>query len=126
MPSPAKHDRDGSPSAHDGVDVGHEINDTLSSLLPWGISILLHAGVVLIAVFAVYTVAETGTDNDAPIVPGSYFTENPRIDFDTDSKGMNFGEVQVAAYPARTVNRPTAASVENVLGGLRGGKSQGG
>ncbi len=44
------------------------VNDTLSTLLPWGVSILAHAALVLLAVFIVWTTIVTTEDEDI-IIP---------------------------------------------------------
>lgn len=67
MTSPANAARAVDRPAHDDIDLGPEVSDTIESLLPWGISILLHAGVILIAVFAVYTAV--GPHDESENVP---------------------------------------------------------
>lgn len=56
--------------------VADEVNATLNLLLPWGISLLLHAGVVLVAVFAVWTVVAGATDEE-DIVPALELSATP-------------------------------------------------
>ncbi len=56
--------------------VADEVNATLTVLLPWGISVLLHAGVVLVAIFAVWTVVVATTD-DEDIIPTLELSPTP-------------------------------------------------
>lgn len=62
--------------ASDEVNVADEVNATLNILLPWGISLLLHAGVVLLAIFAVWTVVVATTD-DEDIIPELELSATP-------------------------------------------------
>ncbi len=61
--------------------VADEVNATLNLLLPWGISLLLHAGAVLVAVFAVWTVVAATTDEEdvVPVLELSPTPEAPLL-----------------------------------------------
>ena len=67
-PIPPEHD--------DRVGVGEEINATLLALLPWGISIIFHAGLVLLAIFVVWSTV-AGIDEEEVIVPIARLSETP-------------------------------------------------
>ena len=69
-PTPLKDPVDPELARHAGPreTVADEVNATLLVLLPWGISALIHAGVILLAFFVVWTVVASTQDNDV-IVP---------------------------------------------------------
>lgn len=56
--------------------VGDEINATLIALMPWGISILFHVALVVVALFLVWQVIQT-SEEDPPIVPSSNLSDTP-------------------------------------------------
>ncbi|XAL98649.1 VWA domain-containing protein [Phycisphaeraceae bacterium D3-23] len=56
--------------------IGDEISDTLVALMPWGISILLHVGLVVAAFFFVWQVIMT-EEPDPPVIPDAAFSETP-------------------------------------------------
>lgn len=64
------------PGHDDRAGVGEEINATLLALLPWGISIIFHAGLVLLAIFVVWSTV-AGIDDDEVIVPIARLSETP-------------------------------------------------
>lgn len=66
-PPPLSHDPDGIDDEEHAT-VGEEINHTLALLLPWAISILLHLGIGLLAVFVVWSgaIVEEEEDNVVP------------------------------------------------------------
>lgn len=60
----------------DSVDVGDEINTVLLRILPWAISLLLHVAVVLIAIFAVWSV-RFEMDSEETIIPDARLSKTP-------------------------------------------------
>jgi len=52
----------------DATTVGQEVHDTLDRLMPWGISLLLHMAVALLAVFFVWAMP-VAEEQEPPIVP---------------------------------------------------------
>jgi hypothetical protein len=52
------------------------VGDTLAGLLPWGVSILLHAGLVLLALFIVWRTVVAVEDEEA-IIPQLVRSDNP-------------------------------------------------
>src|SRR6185503_2607808 len=78
-PQPSDELEEGSESPEERVDVGTEVNDMMMTLLPWGVSILLHAGMILISVFLVWTVAaeDTGEGQEEVIIPIARLSATP-------------------------------------------------
>lgn len=106
---------DPAPAARDEhINVGEEVNDIITSLLPWGISILLHAGIILIAVFAVYTVAEInqGGDNEEVIIPIARLGDTPggSLTMGSDANSVSAG-LSTSAAPSRSTAAANASSV---------------
>ena len=56
--------------------VGDEIHSTLVALLPWGISIVFHLGIVLLAIFIVWSTIRS-TDDEQPIIPIARLSPTP-------------------------------------------------
>jgi hypothetical protein len=56
--------------------VGSEINATLAMLLPWAISILFHLGLILLALFVVWTAAVEQEEEEV-IIPIARLSETP-------------------------------------------------
>lgn len=59
-----------------GGSVGDEVNEALMTVLPWGISIVFHAAIVLLAVFAVYSTV-VQSDEEEIIIPVLKLGETP-------------------------------------------------
>jgi hypothetical protein len=82
-PDPAPNDAElptaRGPNDEDEVNVAHEATDVITTLLPWGVSILLHAGLLLIAVFLVFTVAEVADEarENEVIIPIAKLSATP-------------------------------------------------
>jgi hypothetical protein len=51
--------------------------ETLGQLAPWGVSILLHAGALLLSVFLVFAVVETRDEENKVVVPGLVYGPIP-------------------------------------------------
>jgi hypothetical protein len=58
--------------------VADEVNDTLAKLIPWGVSLLLHAGLVLVAIFIVWSVQQV-IDEEEVIIPIVSLSETPGV-----------------------------------------------
>lgn len=57
--------------------VGDEVNTTLTLLLPWVISVLLHFGIILLAFFLAYSVQAPKEDDENVIPQAKLLTDNP-------------------------------------------------
>ncbi|MFW5681577.1 MAG: hypothetical protein ACOC1G_01095 [Phycisphaeraceae bacterium] len=73
--------------------VGDEINATLMGLIPWGISLLLHVGLLLLAFFIAWSAA-VEPDDDPPVTPSLSYTETPQM--------MEMQETQVEQVQQRS------------------------
>ena len=62
----------------DEKSVADEVNETLMALLPWGITLLLHAGLVLLAFFIAWSAAVEPED-EVPVTPSLSYTETPQM-----------------------------------------------
>ena len=60
----------------DEESVGDEINKTLVALMPWGISILFHVALIVVAFFLVWQTIVQG-DEEQPVIPSSKISETP-------------------------------------------------
>ncbi len=58
-------------------ELGDEINAVLLSLLPWGISILFHVGLVLLAIFVVWSTIEPLNQDEEVIIPIARLSVTP-------------------------------------------------
>lgn len=56
--------------------VGDEIGKTLVSLMPWGISILFHVALIVVAFFLVWQTIVQG-EEEQPVIPNSRLSETP-------------------------------------------------
>lgn len=63
---------------HDEQTVAGEINDTLAKLVPWAISFLAHLGLVLLAIFIVWSVSNVIEDEEQ-IIPLVNLSETPGV-----------------------------------------------
>ena len=57
--------------------VADEVHDTLLGLLPWGVSILLHVGVFLLAIFVAWSTF-TEPEDEEVVVPNLTYSEAPQ------------------------------------------------
>ncbi|MEM8781428.1 MAG: hypothetical protein AAGE65_01110 [Planctomycetota bacterium] len=91
------------PPDADEVNVADEVNATLNLLLPWGISLLLHAGAVLLAVFAVWTVVIATTDEET-VIPELELSATPDAPLvqQTQVREISTPEPQQAPTPTPT------------------------
>lgn len=104
----------GSPPPEDPVrdepTAGDEASDMLLSLLPWAISILLHVGIVLLAVFVVWSVQKQVSEEEVIIpiarlsaTPGAPLTQQQTKTLTQSTTSMTRRSLATAAStPART------------------------
>ncbi len=57
--------------------VGDEVNAVLLSLMPWGISILFHVGLVLLAIFVVWSTIDPLTQEEEVVIPIARLSVTP-------------------------------------------------
>lgn len=76
--------------------VGDEINATLMGLIPWGISLLLHVGLLLMAFFIAWSAAVEPPD-DPPVTPSLSYTQTPQM--------MEMQETQVEQVQQRSATQ---------------------
>ena len=85
---------------------GDDVSDVLTVLLPWLISILLHVGVVLLAVFVVWSTVQE-TDEEEVIVPSSQLSETPGTPLETTETER---ETQKSSQSSSSAQRSLAKS----------------
>ncbi len=64
-------------------DVGAEVTRVLMNLLPWGISILLHVGVIMLSIFVVWTTVGRAGDTEEAVIPITSLSERPEFKLNT-------------------------------------------
>ncbi len=84
-------------------DVGKEISAVLSTMLPWGISVLLHVGILILAIFIVWTTVKQ-VQEEAPIVPSVRLSERP---------GAQLSQSQQKVQQQSAAKRSLTKSTEN-------------
>ena len=57
--------------------ISSEINEVVLALLPWGISFLLHIGIVVLAIFIIWSAIERVEDAEKPLVPIARLSQTP-------------------------------------------------
>lgn len=72
LPSDDDHNREDEQES-----LGDEVNAVLLSLLPWGISILFHVGLVLLAIFVVWSTIDPLNQEDEVIIPIARLSPTP-------------------------------------------------
>ncbi|MEX0655107.1 MAG: vWA domain-containing protein [Phycisphaeraceae bacterium] len=73
-----------SPHDEEKASVGEEINNVFMAMLPWGIALLFHAGLILIAAFVAWTTIFP-PDEDEVIIPVMAFSEEATEDLDVEA-----------------------------------------
>jgi hypothetical protein len=63
--------------AEDVVSIGAEVNDVMTTLLPWMTSILFHLGIIVLFMFAAWSYVVEENENNAPIIPIARLSEKP-------------------------------------------------
>ena len=102
--------------------VADEVGDTLSKLLPWGVSLLAHAGLILVAIFIVWSVQQVAEDDEV-IIPLVNLSETPGVPLQTvvQERVEQTTTAQQTPSPSPSdATSPTAAevSVDVALPGL--------
>ncbi len=64
------------PALEAEVDDGLDVNEVVLRLLPWGVSILLHAGIILLAIFIVWSAIDR-SEEEHPIIPFATLSKTP-------------------------------------------------
>ena len=93
--------------------VADEVGDTLSKLLPWGVSLLAHAALVLIAIFIVWSVQQVAEDEEV-IIPLINLSETPGVPLQTvvQERVEQTTTAQQTPSPSPSeANNPSAAAV---------------
>lgn len=57
--------------------VGDEINDVMKNMLPWMTSLLFHLGIIVLALFLVWSYIALNEEEEAPIIPSARLSTNP-------------------------------------------------
>lgn len=115
------------PDGDDRPGIGEEINTTLLALLPWGISIIFHAGIVLLAIFVVWSTV-AGIDEEEVIVPIARLSETPGAPL----QQKTFEKVKTTSKSTRRTVTPTQSkstltskiNTQTALIGVAGGASK--
>lgn len=87
-----------------------EASAALVSLLPWGVSILFHVGLVLIAIFVIWSTIKQPQENDRLIeVESSIIQEEPQLDAlpSDDANPLADSTTPNPRVPPRPVDRPS-------------------
>ena len=93
---PAKPPADPQGEGPEHRSVADEVNATLMGLIPWGISLLLHVGLLLLAFFIAWSTA-VEPDDEAPVTPSLSYTETPQM--------MEMQETQVERVQQRSATQ---------------------
>ena len=126
------------PEDEDGVaGVGEEVGDVLTTVIPWGISILLHAGMVLLAIFIVWSTIKTVPEEEI-IIPIAQLSATPGAPLTTQQTTQK-ETTRTTTSRSRSLSRSTSTSMsqstslsssastsESSLIGLAGGGGGGG
>lgn len=113
-----------------------EVSDLMLKLLPWGVSVLLHAGMILLAVFVVWSVQQV-IEDEKIIVPDTNLVDNPSLQ--TSMSRVTSTTTSSSSAQRRSLSqRPSGVSAAAVsaassstslgnigLGGAAGGGGQG-
>lgn len=99
------------PHGDERASVGDEVNTVLMALLPWGISFLFHAGLVLLAVFALWSTVAQDAEEEV-IVPLVRLSATPGAPLQVRTEQR----VRQQTSSSRRVIQPTqTASQQNTL-----------
>lgn len=90
----------------DQATVSDEVNTMLMALLPWGISALFHAGLVLLAVFLVWSTVRRNLGDDQEIIPSIRLSPTPGAPLQLKTKERT--ETSRARRTVAKIARPTA------------------
>ena len=97
----------GTPSGGaDARGFGDEVHDTLAAVLPWGVSILLHVGVILLAFFVAWSTYVEPEDEEV-VIPSLSYTPTPQpMQFETQQVERR---IQERSLQPIEVRQPTEA-----------------
>ncbi len=118
------------PVDDDGLDeqeedsLGDEVNAVLLSLLPWGISFLFHVGVVLLAIFVVWSTIEQLNQEEEIIIPIARLSKTPGAPLKmkvTKKKIKTTQRVRTKSVRKTTTNISNRVDAEIPLIGATGG-----
>ena len=87
-----------------------EVGDLILTLLPWGVSVVLHAGLVLLAVFIVWSVQVT-IDEEEVIIPIARLSQTPGTPMTTTKTR----QIKRTATSRRSLSRRTNTRTESTL-----------
>ncbi|MEX0741715.1 MAG: vWA domain-containing protein [Phycisphaeraceae bacterium] len=113
------------PAQDDNVSLGEEVNDVFMTMLPWGVALLFHAGLILIAAFVSWSTITT-PDEDEIIIPVMRFNENLTEPLENESEDRiddSRAERDVARQDraeARPSNLDAIVDTDSALVGLEG------
>lgn len=82
------------PSLHDASDphgstVGHDINETLTAMLPWGVSLIFHGGLVLLGLFVVWSTVIAPPETKPVIIPVLALSESPQVSLNNQPQHLS-------------------------------------
>ncbi len=106
-------------------DVSKEISAVLAGMLPWGISVLLHVGILILAIFIVWTTVKQ-VQEEAPIIPSVRLSEKPGAQLSQSQQ-----KVQQQSAAKRSLTKSTETSqvtnqkvkLDSRLIGVQGGSA---
>lgn len=109
-------------------DVKKEVGAVVNDLLPWGVSVVLHAAVVLLAIFIAWQTIVTQLEDDEIIVPTAKFSPDPGAPFTMQTTQKITQEASAAKRTVTKSENVTAANVAKEkaplqLIGIAGGDS---
>ena len=102
-------DEEGAEEEED-VDVGEEVKDVLTPIIPWAISIMFHAGVILLTIFVVWTTGANKVEDQEVIVPIARLSATPGAPLSMKvSKSMSKTSANATSSMSRSVSSAAAA-----------------
>jgi len=106
-----------------------EINDLAMRLLPWGVSFLTHAGLILLAVFIVWSAIDGGDKDKQPIIPIAKLSQTPGAPVKmrtTQSISRSSSRQRAMVTQNNSISpNPTKTPTKSTLIGVRGGAAGG-
>jgi len=113
-------------------DVRGEVAAVMADLLPWGISVLLHVGLVLVAILAVWA-TQTILEEEEQIIPVAVLSDNPgaplsmkqtqKIQEQTSSQKRQISKVKTETVSNTVTKTTDAPKLIGVVGGEAGKSS---
>lgn len=125
-PAPPPPDPPESPGEDEKASVGEEANQVFMAMLPWGVALLFHAGLILIAAFVAWSTI-TASDDDETVIPAMRFNEEVSEPLEDDAEERldetrTEREVtQQETEETRQSNLDATVETESTLVGLEGG-----